>query len=151
MAKVKAAGLFLVNTENKILIGHPTNHDPNFWSIPKGKIDEGETPLEAAIRETYEESNVKLFKDLHDFVYIGKYVYRHKKKDIMLYAHFEQSKGYWDNISIQCNSNVPEERGGFPEMDGYRWVTTDEARELLHKTQIDALDVLDIKINEYNK
>jgi 8-oxo-dGTP pyrophosphatase MutT (NUDIX family) len=150
MAKVRAAGLFLVNKENKILVGHPTNHDPNFWSIPKGKIDGNETPLEAAIRETYEESNFKLFKDLHKFIEIGKYVYRHKKKDIMLFAHFEKESGYWDNIVIQCNSNVPVERGGFPEMDDYKWVTLDEARDMLHKTQVDALDVLDEKIDEHN-
>jgi 8-oxo-dGTP pyrophosphatase MutT (NUDIX family) len=150
MAKVKAAGLFLVNKEDKILIGHPTNHDPNFWSIPKGKIDGNETPLEAAIRETYEESNVKLFKDLHNFVYIGKYVYRHKKKDIMLYAIFEPEHAHWDKITIKCNSNVPEERGGFPEMDDFRWVTLDEARKMLHKTQVDALDVLDEKIDVHH-
>ena len=150
MSKVKAAGLFLVNKEDKILVGHPTNHDPNFWSIPKGKIDDGETPLEAAIRETYEESNVKLFKDLHDFVYIGKYVYRHKKKDIMLYAIFEPEHASWDKINIRCNSNVPEERGGFPEMDDFKWVTLDEARNMLHKTQVDALDVLDEKIDNHH-
>jgi len=147
MSKVKAAGLFLVNTEDKILVGHPTKHHPDFWSIPKGKIDEGETPLDAAIRETYEESNFKLFKKLHDFIEIGKFTYRHKKKDIMIFAHFEKEEGYWDNIVIQCNSNVPEDRGGFPEMDAFKWVTIDEARTILHKTQIDALDVLEEKID----
>lgn len=150
MGKVRAAGLFLVNKEDKILVGHPTNHDPNFWSIPKGKIDGDETPLEAAIRETYEESNVKLFKDLHKFVEIGKYVYRHKKKDIMLYAIFEPEHASWDKIIIKCNSNVPEERGGFPEMDDFKWVTLDEARKILHKTQVDALDILDEKIDVHN-
>jgi len=149
MAKVKAAGLFLVDIEDRILIGHPTHHVPEFWSIPKGKIDAGETPLQAAIRETYEESNVKLYKDLHDFVYIGKYVYRHKKKDIMLYAHFETEHANWNKIEIMCNSNVPEERGGFPEMDDFKWVTVDEARELLHHTQVDALDALEEKIKIY--
>ncbi len=150
MSKINAAGLFLVNKEGKILVGHPTNHNPNFWSIPKGKIDGDETPLEAAIRETYEETNVKLFKDLHKFVEIGKYVYSHKKKDIVLFAHFEKEVGYWDKINIMCNSRVPEERGGFPEFDSFKWITLDEAKTLLHKTQVDALDVLEEKINEYN-
>jgi len=150
MPKVRAAGLFLVNKEDKILIGHPTNHDLNFWSIPKGKIDGNETPLEAAIRETYEESNVKLFKDLHTFVYIGKYVYNHKKKDITLYAIFEPEHAHWDKITIKCNSNVPKERGGFPEMDDFKWVTLDEARNMLHKTQVDALDVLNEKIDNHH-
>jgi len=148
--KVRAAGLFLVNKENKILVGHPTHHDPNFWSIPKGKIDGDETPLEAAIRETYEETNVKLFKDLHNFIEIGKYVYHHKKKDIVLFVTFEPERASWDQINIYCNSNVPEERSGFPEMDGFKWVTIDEARTILHKTQVDALDILEEKIDNHN-
>jgi RNA polymerase sigma factor (sigma-70 family) len=37
-------------------------------------------------------------------------------------------------------SNVPEDRGGFPEMDDYDWVTIDEARKLLHETQVSCLD-----------
>lgn len=150
MARIKAAGLFLVNKDNKILVGHPTNHDPNFWSIPKGKIDEGETPLQAAIRETYEESNVKLFQDLHDFVELGKQVYKHKKKEITLFAHFETDSARWDErLNIACNSNVPEERGGFPEMDAFKWVTLDEAEDILHDTQVKMLDKLDDVITEH--
>lgn len=149
MSKVKAAGLFLVNKDGKILVGHPTHHDPNFWSIPKGKIDGDETPLQAAIRETYEESNVKLFADLHDFVELGTIVYRHKKKDITLFAHFEKEADNWDKLTIMCNSNVPEDRGGFPEMDAFKWVTLEEARGILHETQVAVLDLLEDKIDDH--
>lgn len=36
-----------------------------FWGVPGGEIESGETPLEAAIRETYEETgyNVELIHD----------------------------------------------------------------------------------------
>ena len=149
MSKVKAAGLFLVNKDRKILVGHPTRHDPNFWSIPKGKIDGDETPLQAAIRETYEESNFKLFANLHDFIELGTIVYRHKKKDITFFAHFEKENGNWHTINVMCNSNVPEDRGGFPEMDAFKWVTLDEARDILHETQVAVLDLLDEKIDDH--
>ena len=42
MAKVLAAGIFLVNKEKQVLICHPTNHPADVWSIPKGKIEKGE-------------------------------------------------------------------------------------------------------------
>jgi ADP-ribose pyrophosphatase YjhB (NUDIX family) len=32
------------------------------WSIPKGKVEVGETMINAAIRETYEETNINLSK-----------------------------------------------------------------------------------------
>ncbi len=43
MSKTIAAGIFIVRKDKKILICHPTNHKPDFWSIPKGKVDNGET------------------------------------------------------------------------------------------------------------
>jgi 8-oxo-dGTP pyrophosphatase MutT (NUDIX family) len=147
MAKVRAAGVFLVRRDRKILVGHPTNHKPSFWSIPKGKVDEGETTLEAAIRETYEECNVKLFKDLHHFIDLGTHVYRHKKKEVTLYAHLETEQSKWDKFQIRCNSNVPEERGGFPEFDNFEWVTFEEAKKILHSTQVEGLKVLEKKLS----
>jgi len=148
MSRIKAAGLFLVNKEGNILVGHPTHHPKEFWSIPKGKIDGDETPLQAAIRETYEESNVKLFTDLHTFIELGTIVYRHKKKDVTLFAHFEPKSSDWSKLEIMCNSNVPEERGGFPEFNSFLWVSFDEARTILHETQVAGLDILDRYIKE---
>ena len=58
--KVIAAGVFLVREDGNILICHPTNHAPDFWSIPKGLVDDGEELLAAAIRETFEETNINL-------------------------------------------------------------------------------------------
>ena len=47
--------------KNKILLGHPTNLPwKNSFSPPKGGVDEGETYLDAAIRETWEEVGIKI-------------------------------------------------------------------------------------------
>ena len=60
MGKTIASGLFIVRKDNKVLICHPTNHPADFYSIPKGKVEDDEIFLEAAIRETYEETNLDL-------------------------------------------------------------------------------------------
>lgn len=53
--KTKSAGGVVVNNEGKILV---VNQNGNSWSLPKGRIEEGETALEAARREIAEESGV---------------------------------------------------------------------------------------------
>ncbi len=62
-----SAGLLIIQ-QNKILLAHPTNAPwYGTYSIPKGKLEKDETPLEAAIRETHEEVGVKIdIKDIKD-------------------------------------------------------------------------------------
>jgi 8-oxo-dGTP pyrophosphatase MutT (NUDIX family) len=142
MSKILAAGVFLVRNNGKILICHPTNHKPDFWSIPKGKLDDNETPLAAAIRETFEESNISLLFNEKNIIALEPVNYGHKKKMLYPFVFFESMSVVldWDKFDIKCNSNVPLDRGGFPEMDDYKWVSIEEARPLLHETQAACLD-----------
>ena len=141
MAKTIAAGIFLVRKDGTLLVCHPTNHDPNFWSIPKGKVEEGEYYIDAAIRETFEETNISLMfaKNIRHLQPVN---YSHKKKILYPFVLFEaENMGLvWDTFDIKCNSNVPEDRGGFPEMDAYKWVSLEEAKEMLHNTQVACID-----------
>ena len=149
MAKVIAAGIFLVNKDGKLLVCHPTNHAADFWSIPKGKVEDGEELIDAAIRETYEETNIDL-STCKGIIGLEMVNYKHKKKALYPFVALERNNSTldWNGFDIKCNSNVPEDRGGFPEMDAYKWVSLDEAKMLLHDTQVACLD----KIKEiYNR
>jgi len=146
MAKTIAAGIFIVRRDKKLLVCHPTNHAVDFWSIPKGKSEEGETMIQAALRETFEETNLDLTTtdailsfNVHGLEPVN---YGHRKKMIYPFVYVENiyTKINWDELEIKCNSNVPEDRGGFPEMDDYKWVSIEEARPLLHETQVACLD-----------
>ena len=59
----KSAGGVVLNVGKKILIVNQ-NHDS--WSLPKGHVDPGETSLEAAKREIYEESGVNQLEYIKD-------------------------------------------------------------------------------------
>lgn len=50
-------GLMIVNARSEVLMGE--RHDiPGMWQMPQGGIDEGEAPLEAAMRELGEETGL---------------------------------------------------------------------------------------------
>jgi 8-oxo-dGTP pyrophosphatase MutT (NUDIX family) len=57
--KVYSAGIAIIY-DNKILLAHPTGQKDTMWGIPKGKIEEGESYLQTAIRETEEEIGVQV-------------------------------------------------------------------------------------------
>ena len=54
--ETKCAGGIIYNDKNEVVIVNQ-NHDS--WSLPKGHIDSGESSLEAALREIYEETGIK--------------------------------------------------------------------------------------------
>ena len=63
---IESAGLLIIH-DNKILLEHPTkSKQVGTFSIPKGKLEDGETHLEAAIRETFEEIGVSINNELID-------------------------------------------------------------------------------------
>lgn len=64
----KWAGVILRNKDEVLLCKRsPKKSLPNTWSIPSGKIEDGESPGQAAIREFYEETNIELSTKI-DFV-----------------------------------------------------------------------------------
>src|SRR6185436_18419652 len=54
----RVAVVFLVDPRGRVLMQHRDSHakvSPNQWAMPGGKIEDGETPEEAALREVWEE------------------------------------------------------------------------------------------------
>lgn len=61
MDLVPAAGVIIINEQDQILLvqrGHAPQQGR--WTIPGGKLEPGETPQEAAIREGFEETGLHL-------------------------------------------------------------------------------------------
>ena len=56
----------LVKHKNKVLLCKRNKKEslPNQWSIPSGKIEKNETPLDAAFREFKEETDINLPKNI---------------------------------------------------------------------------------------
>lgn len=75
MAKARAAVIIPYN-DNLILI-HRVKKDDEYYTIPGGGIEEGETPEEAAIREIKEEIgiDVVLSEKHYEFESFGRYQY----------------------------------------------------------------------------
>jgi 8-oxo-dGTP pyrophosphatase MutT (NUDIX family) len=143
----KASGFIIFNKDGKVLIEHPTNHDPNFWSFPKGMIDEGETPFESAVRELYEETSLNLndieYKIIKELPWIN---FKNKRKSLKLYV-IETAESLYD-FPFKCISMVDKKRNGeklenpFPEVDDYKLIELRKAYEFLHESQKRAVDLI---------
>ncbi|MFN3604526.1 MAG: RNA pyrophosphohydrolase [Leptonema sp. (in: bacteria)] len=61
----KNVGIVVFNSSQKVLVGDRIDY-PEKYQFPQGGIDDNETPVEAAIRELYEETGLKLEKPIFE-------------------------------------------------------------------------------------
>jgi predicted NUDIX family NTP pyrophosphohydrolase len=122
------------------------NKDAGAWMIPKGAVEPGEVPAEAALREFEEETGTKLTSVPFPLAKIrqsgGKYV------------EAFALEGDLDPAALTSNEFEMEWplRSGrterFPEVAEARWMTFDEARAMMLPSQLPLLDALDEKLKE---
>lgn len=53
-----AVGVMLVNGEGRVWVGQRLDNVLDAWQMPQGGLDEGEAPLEGALRELEEETGI---------------------------------------------------------------------------------------------
>jgi 8-oxo-dGTP pyrophosphatase MutT (NUDIX family) len=58
--KMSSACLAIINGEKVLMV---KAHYKDHWTFPSGIVDEGESPLDAALRETYEEIGMKFQRE----------------------------------------------------------------------------------------
>ena len=110
-----SCGVVILNPDRELLLCHVTGQ--NHWDLPKGGIELGETPLQAALRETREESGLHLQPEaLFD---LGRFSYTNKK-NLHLFACLMPR---FDLRALRCESRYLDRYSGrqLPEMDGYGW------------------------------
>jgi predicted NUDIX family NTP pyrophosphohydrolase len=139
----RSAGLLLYHFKNnlpEILLVHPggpfwAKKEAGAWSIPKGEIEENEDPLQAALRETKEETGISI--ELKDSVPLTPLK---QKSGKIIFAWAMQS----DIELREIKSNLfemewPKGSGkiqSFAEVDKAAWFTLEEAKTKIVSGQL---------------
>ena len=137
--KLITCGTLVVNPGGQLLLCHVTNTAK--WDIPKGLIDPGETPLQAAMRELFEEAGLTF--DPARFEDLGLFDYRPDKR---LYLFRVQSGPDLTTLDhLECTSFFPHPVTGkpTPETDGFRWADRSEIAALCWPNMARCLSQLD--------
>jgi predicted NUDIX family NTP pyrophosphohydrolase len=142
MARGKlSAGLLLFRRTGRgveVLLAHPggpfwAKRDAGAWTVPKGEVEEGEDPLQAARREFAEETG---FLAEPPFLSLGE-VRQKAGKRVMAWA----CEGDADPLALSSNTATLEwPRGSgrlltFPEIDRCAWFSIDEAVRRINPAQ----------------
>ncbi|MDO8368143.1 MAG: NUDIX domain-containing protein [Saprospiraceae bacterium] len=93
---LEAAGGYVLNAQNELLVFFRRGS----WDLPKGKIDPGETPEQAAVREVQEETGL-VNVSLGDFLAFTYHIYEEKSQRIL-------KKTWWYRMRTNDTQLVPQ-------------------------------------------
>lgn len=113
MAQVRAAGGVVVDDEGRIALIHRPRYED--WSLPKGKLNDGESWEAAAIREVQEETGVlcRHVEELDAHEYVDR---KGRPKRVR----------WWRMAVLEAPPFVVND-----EVDALRWATPEEAEATL--------------------
>ena len=109
---VRAAGGVVVDAEGRVAIVHRPKYDD--WTLPKGKLLEGEEPLDGALREVEEETGLRC-KPIESLGRLG-YVDQQGRSKVVDYWLMEPLDGVFSSGD---------------EVDETRWLPPSAAADLL--------------------
>jgi 8-oxo-dGTP pyrophosphatase MutT (NUDIX family) len=136
--KPNAAGVALLYN-NKILLVHPTggSWQKGTCGIPKGGIEPGEEPIDAALRELREETGIILSKDKLDLS--PEVVHIHNKKGTRSLIYFICKISDLSEIGL-TSEKIPNSMLQPEEIDWSKFVDADTAYPIMCSSQLLILD-----------
>ncbi len=106
-----------------ILLRNPQKEYPACWELPGGKLNSGERPIAAAVREVHEETGMLFRED--NLCYLDTFYMRLDLFDFL--QHF------YSRFLVMCPKVVMNS----DEHSAYRWVTISEALQMPLITHLD--------------
>lgn len=139
MPKSVSCGVIVRRAPGELLLCHATGRD--YWDIPKGLREDGETSVAAALRELREEAGIELGASQIRDAGVHRYLPR---KDLHLFV-LDPPEPALAIDTCRCSTHYTPRysKREIPEVDAYRWIERAEVPELCGKNMARVLMALD--------
>ncbi len=137
----KGVGIIVLNNENKVFVAKRIDNPKNFWQMPQGGVDEGESFLQAAYRELEEETGIKEVKLIKEIDEILSYELPSHLLGIIWKGKYKGQKQKWFVMKYLGNDRDINIKTNSPEFLEWKWIDLNKITDV----------VVDFKLHIYKQ
>ena len=137
----KGVGVVLLNKDNQIFVARRIDNPKDFWQMPQGGIDKGETPLEAAYRELKEETSIKSVKIIQEIKDEITYNLPDNLLGIIWKGKYKGQTQKWLVMKFLGDDKEIDLKTKHPEFLEWKWINVENITD----------KVVDFKLHVYEK
>ena len=137
MKKIIAAGGIVENEEKQILMIFRRGK----WDLPKGKLDEGETIEECAVREVEEETGLRSVH-LGELIEVTLHTYIEKGNEI-------EKETYWYAMKVEGDQKLVAQSE--EDIEEVRWVKETELPTYLNNSYTNIVEIIEKYYDKSNQ
>ena len=134
-------GIIVLNKDNKIFVAKRIDNPKNFWQMPQGGVDEGESFITAAYRELEEETSIKNVELIQEIDGMTTYELPKHLLGIIWKGKYRGQEQKWFLMRYLGNDNEINIKTKKPEFLEWKWVNLEAI------TQV----VVDFKLHVYKE
>ena len=134
-------GIVVLNKQNKVFVAKRIDNPKNFWQMPQGGVDDGESFLTAAYRELEEETSIKNVELIQEFDGTITYELPKRLLGIIWKGKYKGQKQKWFLMRYLGEDSEINIKTTKPEFLEWRWI------DLAMITEV----VVDFKLHVYEE
>ena len=123
-------GIVVLNKQNKVFVAKRIDNSKDFWQMPQGGIDNGESFLTAAYRELEEETSIKNVELIQEIDGITTYELPKHLLGIIWRGKYKGQKQKWflmRYLGSDSDINIKTEK---PEFLEWKWIDLDKITDV---------------------
>ncbi len=119
-------GIIVLNDKNQVFVGKRIDNPKNFWQMPQGGIDEGESYYKAALRELKEETSIESVELIKEIDKKLTYLLPNYLIGIIWKGKFRGQKQKWFVMRFIGNESEINIKTYKPEFLDWKWINFEE-------------------------